>query len=186
MDIIRAVDQRPEWHAYEKRCRIVAANRAHKTLHSLLKDENPNFDTTFVPPATLSSMPSRLWLRDLLILPVQRICRYPLVLHSLSTGSITPSPLLEDKIDFSRNYDIGVDPSRALSVAKMIAANADEANRRSIANLRTANIAKRLEPHPVSQGRMTVCIPSHNLIVPTGRYKIHSQWTRALCARWRT
>lgn len=150
MDIIRAVHHRPEWHAFEKRCRIVAATRAHKNLYAMLKEENPNFAASSVPPATLSSMPSRLYLRDLLILPVQRICRYPLVLHSLSASGGTPSPTLEDKIDFTRSYDVGVDPTRALAVAKMAASRADEANRRSIRISRTRNIAKRLEYHPVS------------------------------------
>ena len=116
----------------------------------MLKEENPTFVATSVPPATLSSTPSRLWLRDLLILPVQRICRYPLVLHSLNLSGGTPSPALEEKIDFSRSYDVGVDPARALAVAKMAAAKADEANRRSIAISRTNAIAKKLEPHPVS------------------------------------
>lgn len=150
MDIIRAVHHRPEWHAFEKRCRIVAATRAHKTLYSMLKEE-PSFVATTVPPATISSMPSRLYLRDLLILPVQRICRYPLVLHSLNASGGTPSPTLEDKIDFTRSYDVGVDPSRALAVAKMAAVRADEANRRSIMVSRTKNIAKRLEYHPVGR-----------------------------------
>ena len=116
----------------------------------MLREENPSFVSTSVPPATLSSMPSRLYLRDLLILPVQRICRYPLVLHSLSMSGGTPSPALEDKIDFTRSYDVGVDPARALAVAKMAASRADEANRRSIRISRTKNIAKRLEYHPVS------------------------------------
>jgi hypothetical protein len=124
--------------------------RSHKTLYQILQDESPNFDMQSVPPPTLSSSPSRLHLRDLLILPVQRICRYSLVLYTLTTPtSSTPSPSLEDKMEFFRCCDVGVDPSRALAVAKMAAARADEANRRSTTIARTNHIARRVEPHLV-------------------------------------
>lgn len=148
MDVLRPIEMRPEWHTFEKRCQIVVASRQHKTLHDLLQEDSPHFNPASAPPATLFANHSRLHFRDLLILPVQRICRYPLVLANLVPQD-DPLPL-ETHIDLSRACDVGVHPSRALTVAKVAAAKADEANRRSMIASRTAHIARRLEPHPVS------------------------------------
>lgn len=155
MNIIRDVQHRPEWSAFEKRCRIVIATRSNTTLQQVLAEESRNFQPALMPPPTVSSVPSRLMLRDLLILPVQRICRYPLVLSTLVSTSAPPSPAREGFFNFRSELDVGVDVERAMAVMQNSATRANVANQRSIVLARTATIARRLDYHPVS-GRCSV------------------------------
>lgn len=149
MNIIRNVQHRPEWTAFEKRCRIVIATRSNTTLQQVLAEDNPNFQPSLMPPPTVSTMPSRLMLRDLLILPVQRICRYPLVLSALLSSATPPSPLREGFFSFHSELDVGVDVGRAMAVMQNSASRANVANQRSTILARTATIAGRLDYHPV-------------------------------------
>ncbi|KAJ9118939.1 hypothetical protein QFC24_005905 [Naganishia onofrii] len=148
-NIIRDLQHRPEWAAFEKRCRIVIATRSNTPLHQVLAEDNPNFQPSSMPPPTVSSVPSRLMLRDLLILPVQRICRYPLVLSALMNTAAPPSPSQEGCFTYQSALDVGVDVERAMSVMQNSASRANIANRRSMVLARTAIIARRLEYHPV-------------------------------------
>lgn len=150
MNIIRDVQHRPEWSAFEKRCRIVIATRSNTTLQQVLAEDNQNFQPALMPPPTVSSIPSRLMLRDLLILPVQRICRYPLVLSTLVSTSVPPSPAREGFFTFRSELDVGVDVERAMVVMQNSATRANVANQRSTVLARTATIARRFDYHPVS------------------------------------
>lgn len=150
MNIIREVQYRPEWTAFEKRCRIVIATRNNTTLQQVLAEDNPNFQPSLMPPPTVSPLPSRLMLRDLLILPVQRICRYPLVLSALVCSATPPSPFREGFFSLRSELDVGVDVERAMVVMQNSAGRANVANQRSMVLARTAIIARRLDYHPVS------------------------------------
>ncbi|GHJ88670.1 hypothetical protein NliqN6_5072 [Naganishia liquefaciens] len=149
MNIIREVQHRPEWSAFEKRCRIVIATRSNITLQQVLAEDNHNFRPELMPPPTVSSIPSRLMLRDLLILPVQRICRYSLVLSTLVSTWAPPSPAREGLFHLRSELDVGVDIERALDVMQESAARANIANQRSTVLARTATIARRLDYHPI-------------------------------------
>lgn len=149
-NVIRDLQHRPEWAAFEKRCRIVIATRSNTPLQQVLAEDNPHFQPSSMPPPTVSSVPSRLMLRDLLILPVQRICRYPLVLSALMNTAAPPSPSGEGFFTYQSALDVGVDVERAISVMQNSASRANVANRRSMVLARTAIIARRLEYHPVS------------------------------------
>ncbi|KAJ9123906.1 hypothetical protein QFC22_000696 [Naganishia vaughanmartiniae] len=147
-NVIRDLQFRPEWTAFEKRCRIVIATRSNTPLQQVLAEDNPHFQPSSMPPPTVSSVPSRLMLRDLLILPVQRICRYPLVLSALMNTAAPPSPSQEGVFTSQSALDVGVDVERAMYVMQNSAARANVANRRSMVLARTAIIARRLEYHP--------------------------------------
>jgi hypothetical protein len=87
---------------------------------------------------------SRLMLRDLLIKPIQRICRYPLVLASL----------LGCQVDYEKRdgeEEVGEDLERALGSMRVVAEGVDEATRRKASKERTKLILQRMEPHMVSR-----------------------------------
>jgi hypothetical protein len=151
MDVIRSIQYRPEWLSFEKRCRVVAAARTPTTLSQLLAENSPTFSPQNLPPATLSCQPSRLQLRDLLILPIQRVCRYPWVLSTLVGNTSSPSPIKETEgFELSERGPSTAGIEDALAVMRSVAEHADEANRRSLVAMRTALILSRLEDHPVS------------------------------------
>jgi hypothetical protein len=147
MNVIRSIQYRTEWTAYEKRCRVVVAAKKPVTLSQLLAENAPTFSTDNLPPVTLSSQPSRLQLRDLLILPIQRVCRYPLVLATLVGRAMSPC----ERTGHSARERPGVE--QALEAMRTIAGHADEANRRSLMAMRTAMIVSRLEDHAVGANR---------------------------------
>ena len=117
---------------------------------------------------------SRLHFRDFLIMPIQRICRYPLLLHSLliSSASTPPERAYERPIlsgsekDLtsssgspsgsatgsrrpSTDFDVGVDVERALGAMRSVAEEADEARRLQEAEIKSATVLERLELHTV-------------------------------------
>ncbi|KAJ9105162.1 hypothetical protein QFC19_003621 [Naganishia cerealis] len=148
-NIIRDLQHRPEWASFEKRCRIVIATRSNTPLQQVLAEDNPHFQPSSMPPPTVSSIPSRLMLRDLLILPVQRICRYPLVLSTLMSSAAPSSPSQEGFFTYQSALDVGVEVERAMAVMRDSASRANIANRRSMVLARTAIITRRLEYHPL-------------------------------------
>lgn len=151
MDILRQVSNRPEWHAFEKRCQIVSLSTTPVSLAALLADQDPQASSA--PAEHHASMAlaqrARLQFRDLLIMPVQRVCRYPMLLASLlgtattPTTETTPEPFGESK------WDVGVDVERALGAMRSVAEDADEAQKKKVMEARSALIVQRLEWHAV-------------------------------------
>ncbi|KAL7413206.1 hypothetical protein BDY24DRAFT_76297 [Mrakia frigida] len=144
--VIRQVESTPEWISYERRCSNLARSRTRQTLTRLLSSPTASYAGRLpLPSATAPTTPistsfpddvsSRLMLRDLLIKPVQRICRYPLVLASL-LGSQLP------------REGGGGELERALGGMKEVAQGVDEATRRKAAKGRTDVIIERMEAHP--------------------------------------
>lgn len=145
MSLVRSVQHRPEWSSLETLCKHRVASRPRKRVHQLLADDNPNFKADGMPPATVSHSPSRLMLRDLLILPVQRVCRYPMMLSAFA--SVT-EPMLEVVSSHSSKSSLSkIEQARILMAS--IAAKANDANNRSLIVASTTLLFKRLLEHPV-------------------------------------
>lgn len=120
------IANRSDYEAFEKRCQYVASNTPHATLRDILAGTPPQ--------------PTRVRLRfkDILITPVQRVCRYPLLLASLSA-------------DVSRELpepEVLAEVEKAQNVMRAVAENADEARKRKEIELKTALIADRMESNP--------------------------------------
>lgn len=143
--MVRNLSLRTDYDAFEKRCHIICASCAAARLQDLL-DETPDNMVNM-------SNRSRLQFKDYLIMPVQRVCRYPLLLSSLLGSTDTPSSPVErqdnmfDHMPTSDDYDVGVDVERALGAMRGVAEEADEARRRTEAEIRSATVMGRIEPH---------------------------------------
>lgn len=166
--VIRNVEFSPEWLAYERRCSSLAAARERPSLATLLKSsQTPEFNWTSRSGADLARAvssgdltvrdgphirdgPPRLMLRDLLIKPIQRICRYPLVLASL-LGSQA------DYVKKAGEVEVGEDLESALGVMRVAAEGVDEATRRKASTHRTKLILQRMELHTVSTKQSCSC-----------------------------
>jgi len=84
-------------------------------------------------------------------MPIQRVCRYPLLLNQLLASATTPSPAEHEHPlypeDADGDYDTGIDVERALGAMRGVAEDADEARRIKENEIKSATIAERLEPH---------------------------------------
>lgn len=132
---------RTDYDAYERRCQIICASQPHVSLKDLLEGAEPS-------PRPASR--NRLHFRDYLIMPIQRVCRYPLLLAQLLGAASTPSPTSEHPpFGLSDDeYDVGVDVERALGAMRGVAEEADDARRSNEAEVKSATIVDRMEPHP--------------------------------------
>jgi len=79
-------------------------------------------------------------------MPIQRICRYPLLLGQLRSTALTPS-VENHNSDSEDSGDGGVDVEVALAHMRQVASAADEARRIKEAEVKSATILERLEPH---------------------------------------
>jgi hypothetical protein len=95
----------------------------------------PNGNNTLVPLQVPTSKP--LAFRDLLIKPIQRVCRYPLLLAQLRLpASINGS-------DASERLE------HAIAATRLVAKSVDEAQERREIAVKSSLIIERLEPHSV-------------------------------------
>lgn len=86
-------------------------------------------------------------------MPIQRVCRYPLLLAALLGAADTPTPLSErgSFLDPAADgeFDVGVDIERALGAMRGVAEEADDARRQKESEIKTATVLARLEAHQV-------------------------------------
>lgn len=80
-------------------------------------------------------------------MPIQRICRYPLLLNQLLSAATSPSPDENEPEDTDGDYDTGVDVERALGAMRGVAEEADEARRVRENEIKSATVVERLETH---------------------------------------
>ena len=83
-------------------------------------------------------------------MPIQRVCRYPLLLNQLLAAASQPLPD-ETHPTYGNedgDYDTGVDVERALGAMRGVAEEADEARRLKETEIKSATVIERLEPHP--------------------------------------
>lgn len=139
LSAIRQFEHYPEWSDYERRCTEAAHRRIRPDLSSILASFRDPSSSSIPPPGPSDEPSSKLLLRDLLIKPIQKICRYPLLLGGLRihrTAAVAQhfgGELLDD----------------ALVAMKVAAEAVDEATRRKVAMERTRMIKNRIEPHVV-------------------------------------
>lgn len=143
MNLVRNVQHRPEWHQVESTCRSKVLQRPRTSLHQMLIDQNPSLRIDHLPPSTVSLSPSRLMLRDLLILPVQRVCRYPMMLSACCSSSMSAASTdLESSTDISSSKI-----ARARDVMAAKASKANEAKQQSVLKAATSLLIHRLQDH---------------------------------------
>ncbi|OCF72357.1 hypothetical protein I204_06736 [Kwoniella mangroviensis CBS 8886] len=135
--LVKHVSERVDYEGFEKRCQIIGAAQSFTTLRDLL-DES-------VPP--VHKHRSRLHFKDYLITPIQRICRYPLLLGQLLDAAGPTSPGSGSDY-YDEGFDVGVDLERALGAMRGVAEEADEARRLKDAEVKSATVLDRLEAHP--------------------------------------
>lgn len=119
---------------YEKRCAVLVAGSVQDTPASPIRRHSADILDDY---AAVQGNPaaSRLTLRDFLIKPVQRICRYPMLL----------AQLLDDPEDEVQNDAV----SRALKAMKDVASLVDEARRQKDIATKSKLIIERTDPSPV-------------------------------------
>ncbi|KIO30177.1 hypothetical protein M407DRAFT_20645 [Tulasnella calospora MUT 4182] len=146
LNVIRNLQARPsDWDAYEQRCATLvsgamvfqpAIRRRHSTDSMRLFGSHPE---TAVNRSTMS----RLRLIDFLIKPVQRICKYPLLLSQLQETMATAN--LPSTADVDLVSLLGF----ALGTMKHVVGQVDEARKHRETMIRSSQILSRVEPHPV-------------------------------------
>ncbi|ORX35145.1 hypothetical protein BD324DRAFT_652858 [Kockovaella imperatae] len=153
--LVRRISLRPDYDAFERRCQVIAATLPHRTLADLMIEA-----TSAISPVSAPTSPyetslrnrNRLHFRDFLIMPIQRVCRYPLLLNQMLGATSSPerddSSIQINGEGIEDKYDVGVDVERALGAMKGVAEEADEARRLKDIEIKTATILDRLEPHP--------------------------------------
>lgn len=127
MAVLRDVADRIDYEVFEKRCQYISSATAQACLKEILNCETPQ--------------PSRIRLRfkDILIAPIQRVCRYPLLLGSLLADVHRDSP----PTGTLSSVESG------LAVMRNVAENADDARQRKEAELKTAAVLERIESNNV-------------------------------------
>lgn len=125
--VVKNIADRVDYETFEKRCQYISSATAQASLKEILDNETPQ--------------PSRIRLRfkDILIAPIQRVCRYPLLLASL---------LADVHREYPANEVVAAVES-GLAVMRKVAENADDARQSKEAELKTAIVIERLESHTV-------------------------------------
>lgn len=123
--IVSDITHRVDYEAFEKRCQYITSTTVQASLQDILYNKPGEASRT------------RLRFKDILIAPIQRVCRYPLLLASLLADVNREAP----------TNDVVQSVEAAQAVMRAVAENADDARLRKEAELKTARIADRIDSH---------------------------------------
>jgi hypothetical protein len=123
--VVSDITHRVDYEGFEKRCQHITSESTQASLQDMLYNKPGGPSRT------------RLRFKDILIAPIQRVCRYPLLLASLLADINREAP----------PNDVVQSVEAAQAVMRAVAENADDARLRKEAELKTARVAERLEPH---------------------------------------
>ncbi|KAG8825569.1 hypothetical protein FRC19_011101 [Serendipita sp. 401] len=167
LDLIRQVQTLPEWDMYEKRCAVIVADKSAQgvEIKSPVMKPTPaptnrpstpfasRRYSTDVAPVALISLPktSKLTLCDFLIKPIQRICRYPLMLGQLLVPGPTPVPIVPTPFSSAGAMPNSGFEVQALEVMKQVAARVDEARKKADVAIRSKLVIERVSDSPLPQ-----------------------------------
>ncbi|PVF99988.1 hypothetical protein CPB86DRAFT_702154 [Serendipita vermifera] len=182
LDLIRQVRGLPEWDMYEKRCAVIVADERANVNTLITPDPNSREaseqsgtpaatrrHSTDIAPKESISLPhvSKLTMQDFLIKPIQRICRYPLILTQLQQGekSLPSSPTSTGASHWHSGTSLEMAAeAQALEAMRQVAAKVDDARRRTDIAIKTRLISERVPeqalPQLTSQG---TCLLSGSL-----------------------
>lgn len=113
-----------------------SVDSAVRTLRSRTTNLSPK---DMVHETMKDTVPSRLTLADYMIKPVQRICKYPLVLDQLK-----PSRSVQAALPVHLRSDVDVIVGSAAQAMRHVAASVDEARHRQDIAIQSALIASRI------------------------------------------
>ncbi|KAG8799369.1 hypothetical protein FRC17_007150, partial [Serendipita sp. 399] len=169
LDLIRQLQTQPEWDMYEKRCAVIVADECANgdkikspELAPPRRPASPlssrRHSTDVAPTASILPKTSKFTMSDFLIKPIQRICRYPLMLAQLLVPGSSPVPVAVVSSPFS---SVGAMPTQgfevqALDVMKQVAAKVDEARKKADVAVKSKLLSERVSdpplPHLISLG----------------------------------
>jgi hypothetical protein len=146
---------------YEKRCAVIVADE-RANMNTLISPD-PNRGTseqigtpaatrrhsTDIAPKESFSLPpvSKLTMEDFLIKPIQRICRYPLILGQLQGDkeSLPASPTSTGASHWASGNSLEVTvEAQALEAMKHVAAKVDDARKKTDRIIKTRLISERI------------------------------------------
>ncbi|KAL0573971.1 hypothetical protein V5O48_007986 [Marasmius crinis-equi] len=126
----------------KRRTSISAVDQTVRTIKGTLGGQMPK-----EAPPTEPTNRSRLFFMDYMIKPVQRICKYPLLLDQLKTGK---SPVAVSTSPISSVTNVNVVVESAALAMRHVAGEVDEARRRHDVAARSLLIVSRISVAPIS------------------------------------